>query len=58
MTETRQRGTDKGDVVTEELRDGVWHVVADVYFYGTATVVTAAPEAPKPRRGRPPKAAA
>jgi len=27
MSETRQRGTDKGDVVTEELRDGAWCVV-------------------------------
>jgi hypothetical protein len=50
MTETRQRGTDKGDVVTEELIDGVWVVVNE------AAPDDEAPEADKPRRGRPRKA--
>ena len=39
MSETRQRGTDKGDVVTEELRDGVWHVVPAIANSADAALV-------------------
>ena len=55
MTETRERGTDKGDVVTETLIDGVWTVVTD--FTPHAVVAVTDPPADKPRRGRPPKVA-
>jgi len=53
MNETRQRGTDKGDVVTEELRDGVWCVVA-----APVALDPVPDEAPARRRGRPPKGVA
>jgi hypothetical protein len=55
MTETRQRGTDKGDVVTEALIDGVWVVVV-TDGPGPQPIADEAPEADKPRRGRPRKA--
>jgi hypothetical protein len=62
MTETRLRGTDKGEVVTEALVEGVWVEASDP-IADVATEVDAAGEAydemvasaPK-RRGRPPKA--
>jgi hypothetical protein len=68
MIETRLRGTDKGDVVTEALVDGVWTVVdrhaldVEMLKIGEAVMVdvnqTPDIETDKPRRGRPPKAVA
>jgi hypothetical protein len=64
MTETRLRGTDKGEVVTEALVEGVWVdtaapiavVVTEVDAAGEAYDEMVASEPPPKRRGRPPKA--
>ena len=74
MTETRLRGTDKGEVVTEALVDGVWAVVPTPAIDTAPLIVLDESQAPAssatvaggnvadtfptPRRGRPRKAAA
>jgi hypothetical protein len=66
MTETRLRGTDKGEVVSEAFVDGEWVIVpdasyrhaVDVQMLKIAEAVLLDVPSGKPRRGRPPKPAA
>ena len=56
MNDIRERGTEFGTVITEQLVDGVWVAVPVVDSRVAPDADDAGPD--KPRRGRPPKAAA
>ena len=56
MNDIRERGTEFGTVITEQLVDGVWVAVPVVENRVAPDEDGMEPD--RPRRGRPPKAAA